>query len=105
VAWISYLRWVVLIDWCFVWWCPAVGAACSDAACCGAGCRSFSDLPILVASHPPAPAVGRVALPGTGRWMSDRNRSPLATRRRHLPDHHHVQWPGGGPRQPGGHVV
>src|SRR3954454_7657952 len=33
----------------------------------------------------PAPAVGRVALHGTSRWTSDRNRSPLATRRRHLP--------------------
>src|SRR3954464_12314840 len=41
--------------------------------------------PFWPPGHRPAPAVGRVALPRTSRWTSDRNRSPLATRRRHLP--------------------
>src|SRR3712207_6643087 len=56
-----------------VWWCLRFVRR-ALVLCCGAGCRSCSDLPILVGSHPPVHAVGRVALPGTGRWMSDRNR-------------------------------
>jgi len=55
VAWISYLRWVVLIDWYFVWWCSAGRAVVLMPA------------PILAARHRPAHAVGRVALPRTSR--------------------------------------
>jgi len=60
VALISYLRWVVL--WNVV--------LCSSVP-----------LQVLVTTHRPAHAVGRVALPWTGRMTSDRNPSPLATRR------------------------
>ena len=60
MAWISYLRWVVL----------------SNVLLC-----SVVPVRILAATHRPVHAVGRVALPGTGRKVSDRNPSPLATRR------------------------
>jgi hypothetical protein len=72
VAWISYLRWVVLsnVVLCCRAWVPAL----------------LEDFPAPAATYRPAPAVGRVARPGTGP-MSDRTRLPLATRRRHLPDH------------------
>src|SRR3954447_236129 len=44
----------------------------------------LEDFPPPAATYRPAPAVGRVALPGTGP-MSDRTRLPLATPRRHPP--------------------
>src|SRR3954468_22744247 len=56
--------------------------------CCSAGRAGvpvlLEDFPPPAATYRPAPAVGRVALPGTGP-MSDRTRLPLATRRRHPP--------------------
>ena len=58
--------------------------------CCSAGRARvpvlLEDFPTPAATYRPAPAVGRVALPGTGP-LSDRIRLPLATRRRHLPGH------------------
>src|SRR5215211_2441543 len=76
---------------------PALGRAleCVALLVVLAGAGPQGTFPILAASHPPAPAVGRVAHPGTGRCSSDRIRSPLATRRRHPPAE-----PGGGPRRP-----
>src|SRR5215210_4536029 len=83
---------------------PALGRALECVALLVVpGCRScWRTFPAPAATYRPAPAVGRVARPGTGP-MSDRTRLPLATRRRHLPDHLVVQWLGGGPRQPEGH--
>src|SRR3954471_24361661 len=47
---------------------PALGRALKSVLCCRARWyRPCSGLPAQVASHRPAPAVGRVALPGTGR--------------------------------------
>src|SRR3954469_6310768 len=51
---------------------PALGRALE--------CRALPVVPLQVqgATHRPARAVGRVALPRTGRMTSDRNPSPLA---------------------------
>src|SRR3954468_3539114 len=65
---------------------PALGRALGVVLC-----SSCSVVPVLlgsppaqVVSHRPTPAVGRVALPLGRPLPTDRTRSPLATRRRHL---------------------
>src|SRR3954462_14097481 len=65
---------------------PALGRALECVALLVVpGCRScWRPFPAPAATYRPAPAVGRVARPGTGP-MSDRTRLPLATRRRHPP--------------------
>src|SRR5215210_4681038 len=82
-------------------WCSLVLAdvcACCPASSPGARCRPCSDRPILAATHRPAPAVGRVALPGTRPMfvgpesVAPRDSAPPPSDR----------GPGGGPRRPGG---
>src|SRR3954454_12966482 len=90
MAWISYLRWVVLVDWYFVWWCLLSVLWCSEPVLLEpphSGRQGTVRPPRSGVSPFPGPADGRRT--GIGRP----SRLGAATFR---------PGPGGGPRRPRG---